>query len=392
MDLGQLLTQITGINQKYEEIYKHTGEKFNIFNLLDLTEDELSHSKILESLLNPKGMHGKGNRFLELFLKCIGINDFSIDKIKTEAEYFIGNISKDYQTGGRIDIVITNENNKKQQIFIENKINAIDQPNQLIRYHNYNQDAKLIYLTLNGDDPSEDSIGKNNDKLNQRINKISYKKDILEWIELCRLEAINNPLLRETLTQYIILIKQITGQARSKKMIEEYKDIIVRNPENIEAAYSLYRNFIDIRKLIFEKDIIPAFENIAKAHGYTFNKSTKYKFLEKHWCCYLQKENWGNRKIGFTFKDDTLRGIIYWIHRENIDPDFEKYVLANYGEDKGYKNNSNYILYKYAEDKYKNWYLDFVKEWYKDNAEIIKYFKGIVKDLTEIVESKDYKL
>ena len=61
MNLELLLTQISNINKKYEEIYKFSGERFNIFNLLNLSGDELSHSKIISTLLNQKGMHGKDN-------------------------------------------------------------------------------------------------------------------------------------------------------------------------------------------------------------------------------------------------------------------------------------------------------------------------------------------
>lgn len=86
MNLELLLTQISNINKKYEEFYKFSGEKFNIFNLLNLSGDELSHSKIIATLLNPKGMHGKGTKFLELFLDYIKIKNFSINNVTVETE------------------------------------------------------------------------------------------------------------------------------------------------------------------------------------------------------------------------------------------------------------------------------------------------------------------
>jgi len=242
MNLELLLTQISNINNRYEENKKLSGEEFNIFNLLNLSTDEITHSKIIATLLNPKGMHGKDNKFLELFLKCTGIKDFCIDNVVTVTEKFIGPVSKDYTTGGRIDIVLTNKLNK--QIFIENKIYAEDQPNQLLRYNNENPNAILLYLTLSGDDPSEYSIGKTG---NIKYNNISYKEHILKWLELCKREATDNPLLRETLTQYIVLIKELTSQTRSEEMNKEFLDIILKDADNILATFIVSENIKKVK-------------------------------------------------------------------------------------------------------------------------------------------------
>jgi hypothetical protein len=170
MDLEVFLTKISDITKKYDEFYKFSGDKFNIFNLLNLSSDELSHSKFIGTLLDPKGMHGKENKFLELFLKCIGIDDFSTDNVIAETEKFIGYIPDDYKSGGRIDIVLTNS--EKNQIFIENKINHGDERNQLLRYSEYNPKACLLYLTKLGNDQVNIVQGM---KKNQIIRKYLIK-------------------------------------------------------------------------------------------------------------------------------------------------------------------------------------------------------------------------
>jgi hypothetical protein len=239
MNLEALLAKIEGINKKYEEKYNISGEKFNIFNILKITSDEISHSRIISSLLNPRGTHGKRDVFLKYFLNITGIESFVSENAVVETEKFIGYKTKENDSGGRIDIIITNE--KNYQIIIENKIYAGDQYNQLLRYSEYNPNAHLLYLTLFGNEASEYSVGKMNDI---KYSQISYNNHIIEWLELCKKEAIDNPILRETLTQYIILIKQLTGQARSKEMQKEYLDIIMQSTENVSAAFTVSQSIV----------------------------------------------------------------------------------------------------------------------------------------------------
>ena len=93
-------------------------------------------------------------------------------------------------------------------IIIENKIYAIDQYHQLLRYNNYGKQRfpkgfKLIYLTLDGHEASKDSLGDNEID----YHCISYKGHILNWLSKCVMLAYDKPLVRETISQYITLIK-----------------------------------------------------------------------------------------------------------------------------------------------------------------------------------------
>lgn len=146
-----------------------------------------THSAFISELLNPNGSHLKGNIFLKLFLQVI--NDDSIDlatsKVKTEHD--IGPRIDKEEEGGRIDIYIWDKNNKS--ISIENKIYAGDQEKQLKRYYNYNfGNNKIVYLNLTGDSPSMESKG--NLKQGRDFKIISYKKEIIEWLDLCIKEVV----------------------------------------------------------------------------------------------------------------------------------------------------------------------------------------------------------
>jgi hypothetical protein len=380
MNLELLLTQISNINKKYEEIYKFSGEKFNIFNLLNLSGDELSHSKFIATLLNPIGMHGKGNKFLEVFLNCIGINNFLMNNVTVETEKFIGYISDDYNSGGRIDITLTND--KKEQIFIENKIYAKDQWNQLLRYNEYNPKAHLIYLTLFGNDPSENSTGK--DKGIEYI-KISYKEHILKWLELCKVESIDNPLLRETLTQYIVLIKQLTGQARNMKMQKEYLDTILKDADNVSAAFIISQNFNDIKLQILKEKFVPLMTNLGKNLGFNLDISLDGCF-ETYWGFSFIKPEWKKFKIDFEFEGGNLQDLIYGFCGTDISKDLDKYLRGL-----NYRSSKAWPLYQFM-DHYRYWNREFYLELYSNEHNIMNVFENKIKEISLTVKNKGYEL
>jgi len=239
--IKNLLQKVSDISTKYEEIAKITGENFNIFKVMNVLSDEVKlHSAFIAELLNPKGTHGQGDVFLKLFVEQLGVEDFDTKNATTKVEKNIG--EKTETEGGRIDIVI---NSGRKNIFIENKIYAGDQPQQLLRYHNADKKADLFYLTLYGRDASEESTGKSEDKY---YISISYSTDILNWLKKCKKETVNFPVLRETITQYNNIIKYLTGQTMNEKMKNEIKDLI---NDNYKAAKLVSENIysVEISKL-----------------------------------------------------------------------------------------------------------------------------------------------
>lgn len=154
-------------------------------------------------------------------------------------EEHIGTIDKDYSEGGFIDIVIKDS---KSQVVIENKIYAADQKGQLLRYKNNYPNCKLIYLTLEGKEPCQSSYKiENGQELNLEndIILVSYRNHVKNWIEKCLEKTHSLPIIRETLVQYLYLVKKLTNQTTNKKMEEEILDHILNNPKNIESALTI---------------------------------------------------------------------------------------------------------------------------------------------------------
>lgn len=231
-NIQQLMTRINEISNKYEEISKVSGDNFNVFRVIELTSDEVRlHSKFLAELLNPKGSHGQGSKFLDLFIQQFDIKNVDSETSKVSVEESIGN--KTPTTGGRIDILI--EDNNKHTIIIENKIYASDQENQLLRYYNYSRD-NIFYLNLDGSDPSENSY--QDLEKDKHFKIISYEYDILNWLENCKKESVSLPLLREGIAHYINLIKHITGQSNNTTMDKEIIDLLA-TPQNIKTAIKI---------------------------------------------------------------------------------------------------------------------------------------------------------
>lgn len=213
--------------EHHEKLTIAKGEHFNLFSVLDIeTKENKTHSAFLAELLNPNGSHKKGAIFLQHFLTAISHTNnleqsnlkhapFIAENATVIVELPIGKVKlykneneKHKSTGGRIDIYLRDK--KENSIAIENKIYASDQEAQMQRYYNHKKSNYVVYyLTLLGDEPSKES------KLKLKANKdffnISYKTDIVNWLELCLKEVPNFTSLREAINQYILLIKKLTN-------------------------------------------------------------------------------------------------------------------------------------------------------------------------------------
>jgi len=254
--LRSLLIQVKQISNNYKKIAEISGETFNVFRTLGLESSEVRmHSAFIAELLNPNGSHGQGDIFLKCFLEQLRARDIVTDIVTenavVEVEKYIGLINDDYTEGGRIDILISDING--EHIIIENKIDAKDQKKQLVRYHHFAKNASIFYLTLDGAEPTEISTGSILEK--DQYTPISYETDILQWLKVCRKEAVSLPIIRETISQYINLIKYLTNQTTEDKMKEEVETLILNNPESadsIDKCYDVLQSIIKETKSRFE--------------------------------------------------------------------------------------------------------------------------------------------
>lgn len=250
--LESILAQVRVLKAKYNERAEVTGENFNVFSILDRESDEVkTHSAIIAELLNPQGSHSQGILFLKLFLKKLQKGQMAqkeqeelrekLKQIEKDNEYdkFEVGVEVSFEKKGqrsRIDILIESSD---VCIVIENKIYAEDQKRQLGRYYEYALDTGkkrgIIYLTLGGDEPEERTLyGDGPDKIplcrrlpEDTVVCLSYEKFIDEWLGACIKEVARIPQIRETLHQYQMTVKKLTGQPINKRYAMTLKNILL---------------------------------------------------------------------------------------------------------------------------------------------------------------------
>jgi len=207
--------------------------QFNLFSVLRSESDEVRlHSRFLGEILNPAGTHGHKDKFLRLFLKQLDIDVEEPETAQVHIEYC------------NIDLLIRCGS---KAIIIENKIYAGDQDKQLTRYYDIMKSEgcdhiELIYLTLDGREPTEQSIsGIDKGFINSKQNRtLSYKVDIHDWLESCLRFTIREPALRESLLQYINIIDKLTNRIESDEYMDDLKNLL-KSGSNLV-------NFLDLQQ------------------------------------------------------------------------------------------------------------------------------------------------
>ena len=371
-----ILNQVRIVSQKIKEQRKEKferGENFNIFNDLGFISDEVHlHSMFMANLLNPRGSHGQGAKFLGAFLKMLQKNfpTINADSLELDAanssvevEKYIGKQTED--EGGRIDIFLTDG---KHSIIIENKIYAGDQHHQMLRYWNYGMSLRkndaeksfvLVYLTLDGNPPSKDSMGVALKE--EQLVCLSYKTDIRGWLDRCVELAYRTPLVRETINQYINTIDILTNN-----VMEDNKELlqILGKEENLDALYDIVNNKNAVVNKIINEKFIPKLRVLAKEKGLIMGEDYTRNWMEVSWAgASFYNPNWKYFKIAFEFERKGLGYLIFGFHvkEENIKredvKDWEKVQNAYSMKD---VNNQKWI------------WKDFKENQYWDNAQAIK--------------------
>ncbi|WP_170932287.1 MULTISPECIES: PD-(D/E)XK nuclease family protein [unclassified Fibrobacter] len=293
--LNDFFNALDDVRKKYCDINNKAEAEFNIFNILHLDTKELIHSSFIAELLNPNGSHKMGNKFLQLFYKELGLempNSVSVIK-ECSTQY------------GRIDIYVKCTENDSKSLIIEDKIYADDQPNQLARYHEYNPKAVLVYLTLEGRDATPNSLGrlKEDDYI-----KISYKQDITSWLEKCIDISKEKPLIKETIYQYAVLVKQLTGQTLLEEEKMDVAKVACCNDKRMSLVFYLLQNESAIYKL-FENRL---WQEIEAAAEETDLKVKKEKPLIERYAV-VTFETGLDYNIVLSPQNNNFTGIVYGI-------------------------------------------------------------------------------
>jgi hypothetical protein len=238
---------------------------FNVFALVsDVYHKENLHSDVLAAILDPEGLHKRGDLFLRLFLEYLrehhGLN--------ISAASFQN--SQVVRESGRMDLLIFDDVSR-EAIIIENKINgAGDMERQVARYLKDVEDTRryrckgIVYLTLHqkgqpsyrGWSPSEI----------QRVTPLlvpvaafdDSPQDLCSgWLARCVKEATaTDDGVRHVLQQYHQIILKMGQDAMNQPLMETFLDML-RDPNcqrTVSSIATMWRDLPAYRSLrLFER-------------------------------------------------------------------------------------------------------------------------------------------
>ena len=225
-----------------------TNAEPTLIGMAGKSKSETVHSTIIGFLLNPN-THEAGIECLKEFIKLFPegslgkFNPETVTEVLTEKD-FGPVILTEYPTGGRADIYL--EDCEGNVVVIENKIYAGDSECQLLRYHNSLTDVgkspSIIYLSLKGNQPSNESLGVTNPCVRNPLSincvKVLSYTDIQQW--LSKILDYCPPEMKSNVEQYSRLISNLLME---NKIHEE----ILSSGESYKAAIKIAKNLEDAR-------------------------------------------------------------------------------------------------------------------------------------------------
>ncbi len=267
---------------KKQNLQKQRGlNNYNLLTTVLKKHNEVNlHSRMIYSLINPKGEHFQDTLFLEKFVETLNVKDFNINIEKCS-------VFREYKN---IDLYITDDSN---HIIIENKVYANDQVEQIKRYIELimNKDKSLdyknilvIYLSLNRDKPSEkslkdmtinDNIIEKNDIKIALFRSIHYKYEILNWLKKSQYEIQNITNLNEVFRQYIDVVNMLNNNYKGKIMT--LGEELLKNKEDFELAKEISKAYAEAERIKVEKNKDFFRDKLALKISDRFNEDTILK-------------------------------------------------------------------------------------------------------------------
>ena len=227
-DYERLLAAAARLREKY---HATQAERFNVFKVLRRAHDEVNlHSRFLAALLDHRKEPGAERRNLADFMQSVVELDADLAR---SAE-----VLREFRN---VDILIRHSTGA---VVIENKIWAEDQDKQLQRYHSEISEMApsgsitLVYLTLDGREPSDQSLGDLKGRTEPKC--VSYSS-LAPWLERCGERAYDQPALRESIAQYRRLVDELTGQDYNGAHMTELEDKLSLEHGNLVLAEDLAR-------------------------------------------------------------------------------------------------------------------------------------------------------
>lgn len=283
--------RIAGLRKARQAYASRLAPEFNTLSLL--APDELRLSAVLAELLDPKGRHAQGRKFLDLFVRHFGLPEWTnyADRIRVQIEALTDGAGR---TDRRIDLLV--EIDDRWAIAIENKPWAADQDRQVADYLShlhvrYPGGHVLIYLSGSGNGPAPSSIGDLERAQAESAGRLLVKgfDQLIPWLTACRhnCEASTVAAFLREFEDYIRAeFLGIQDMAERDIIIEE----ATRNAESIGAAMEVIMAGPAIKEALLRKLLKQVQDRITK-HGHP-------------WSLTIENDRWWDQYQGFTIRLD----------------------------------------------------------------------------------------
>ncbi len=165
IDQQKLLDAFLVDNRELEELNARLAN-FNLFNVLKIAQAEIRHSNVLAWLLTPGATHGLSDIFFKRFMSRLLMENDSLDVSLTPSAVELQSFTdvEVLREWHSIDIFVKSRS-ANWCLLIENKVKSGESLGQLTMYKEVvaqeypGIEIVPVYLTLEGEDPSEEGQG-----------------------------------------------------------------------------------------------------------------------------------------------------------------------------------------------------------------------------------------
>jgi hypothetical protein len=249
--LAQVTKLIREAHIRSDTHARATHERFNVFTTLLSESDEVRlHTRFLYCLLDPNGRHDCGPLFLNLFFTTLeempGVNhEGELARLEIPPSARAWNAYKEVSCPGhgQIDLLLERQDDRFALV-IENKIHAVEQPFQLASYaehlaKHFGTASRVLFLTLDGK-ASSTHDGK-------PYIRLSYREHILAWLEKCLRETYHVIPVNQSLQQYRVVVREITGQTLEASAMKTITDFILQNTDILRYSDQIAQSLTEAR-------------------------------------------------------------------------------------------------------------------------------------------------
>ena len=251
------------------------------------------------------------------------------------------------------------------------------------RLKNRNKNIPVVYLTIEGDPPSNANEGE--------YVAISFKQDILKWLNKCLRNADverAKPVF-EILKQFIASIKSFCGISEDEKMEKAIQGLLTQSEDNIKAGLAIqqaigllledaYNNSCEL----FSTKILSQIQRTFPEAGYDEDLEDKW------WFIYIPIKN-GKYSFGVNYD---WKKIYITVDESNRNPDKKEInALSKKMTELTASPNKDWEDYVWGTDRYsyprfsnvdpKLYFYKLNKEYMENTTEVVNLILNFVKEL-----------